>query len=86
MAQEPRDCYKKSVLATGYFPSGVTASLAPMEVFIDIIKAHMVVAAGMMEAMVADITITTKVVEGRIGVIAEDKVIAAARLRFAACS
>jgi hypothetical protein len=57
-----------------------------MEVFIDIIKAHMVVAAGMMEAMVADITITTKVVEGRIGVIAEDKVIAAARLRFAACS
>lgn len=86
MAQEPRDCYKKSVLATGYFPWGVTASLAPMEVFIDIIKAHMLVAAGMMEAIVADTTITTTVAVGRIGVNAEDKVIVAARLRFAACS
>ena len=86
MAQEPQDCYKKSSLATGYFPSEVTASLAPMEVFIDITKPHMVVAAGMMEAMVADITITTKVAVGRIGVTAEDKVIAAATLRFAACS
>jgi len=86
MAQEPQDCYKKSVLATGYFPLEVTASLAPMEVFIDIIKAHILVAAGMFVATVADTTITTTVVVGRIGVTAEDKVIAAAILRFAACS
>jgi hypothetical protein len=86
MAQEPQDCYKKSSLATGYFPSEVTASLAPMEVFIDITKPHMLVADGMFVATAANTTITTTVVEGRIGVIAEDKVIAAARLRFAACS
>jgi len=76
----------KSSLATGYFPSEVTASLAPMEVFIDITKPHMLVAAGKIVATVANTTITTTVAVGMIGVTAEDKVIAAARLRFAACS
>ena len=57
-----------------------------MEVFIEITKPHMLVAAGMFVATVANTTITTTVAVGRIEVTAEIKVIAAATLRFAACS
>jgi hypothetical protein len=57
-----------------------------MEVFIEITKPHMLVAAGKFVATVANTTITTTVAVGRIDVTAEIKVITAATLRFAACS
>jgi hypothetical protein len=64
VVEEPRDCYEISGLGAGY---------SPMEVSKVIIKAHM------LEATVADTTVTAEATVGRMGATAEGKVIAAAR-------